>query len=82
MEEKKYKLDKPLAENSVMLTAGIQLAAGVLIFFFLGLWLDKKFNYSPWLTIIFSFVGGIGSVYKFIKTALSISEKSSKVQDD
>jgi len=49
---------------------GLQLAVTVIVMVFLGIWLDGKFNSSPWLTVIFSFLGIAASLYNFIKTVL------------
>ncbi|MSP65067.1 MAG: AtpZ/AtpI family protein [Ignavibacteria bacterium] len=78
-ENKQNNLNQNLRENSALLTAGFQLAAGVLIFFFIGYWLDGKFNTTPWLTVLLSMIGASASVYKFIRTALSVSEKTDKI---
>ncbi len=49
---------------------GLQLAVTVIVMVFLGIWLDGKFNTSPWLTVTFSFLGIATSLYNFIKTVL------------
>jgi ATP synthase protein I len=49
---------------------GLQLAVTVIGMVFLGIWLDGKFYTSPWLTVIFSFLGIAASLYSFIKTVL------------
>jgi ATP synthase protein I len=53
---------------------GLQLAVTVIVMVFLGIWLDDKFNTSPWLTVVFSFLGIASALYSFIKTVLK-SEK-------
>jgi F0F1-type ATP synthase assembly protein I len=57
---------------------GTQLAASILIMFFLGRWLDQKFESEPALTIIFAFLGGFGGVYNFIRVVLNINEKNKR----
>lgn len=52
------------------LTSGIQLALTVAALAFLGIWLDKKFDSSPWFTIILSFFGVFAGLYNFIKAAI------------
>jgi ATP synthase protein I len=49
---------------------GLQLAATVIVMVFLGIWLDGKFNSSPWLTIVCSFLGIASAMYSFLKTVL------------
>ncbi len=54
---------------------GTQLAATIVIMFFLGKWLDDKFETAPVLTIVFSFFGGFAGLYNFIRTVLNMNEK-------
>ncbi len=49
---------------------GTQLAATVVVMFFLGYWLDSKFDTTPILMVIFSFLGVIVGMYQFIKTVV------------
>jgi ATP synthase protein I len=49
---------------------GIELAATVTIMLFIGVWLDKKFNTEPILTVIFAFLGVASGLYNFIRTVL------------
>ena len=46
---------------------GIQLAATIVLMVFVGIWLDGKFNTSPYLTLLFSFLGIFTGMYHFIK---------------
>ena len=55
---------------------GTQLAATMILMFFLGRWLDEKFELTPWLTISFAFFGGFAGIYNFIKTVLDINKKN------
>lgn len=57
---------------------GTQLAATIVLMFFLGRWLDSKFETEPILTIAFSFFGGFAGIYNFIKTVLNMNEKKKK----
>lgn len=54
---------------------GVQLAATIVLMFFLGRWLDSKFETEPVLTIILSLFGGFAGVYNFIKTVISLDKK-------
>ena len=49
---------------------GIQLAITVIAMTFLGIWLDKKYNSGPWLTVICSMFGIFAALYNFIKSVL------------
>lgn len=45
---------------------GLQLAASVLIFLFIGQWLDERFGTEPWLLLAGVFIGagaGFYSIY-------------------
>lgn len=49
---------------------GIEVAASVIIGLFIGSYLDKLFNTSPWLIIIFlilGFTAGMRSLFTLIK---------------
>jgi ATP synthase protein I len=54
MEEKDRKLLRTLA---VLSTVGISMVAATVIGLFVGLWLDKLFGTSPWLTAVFLLLG-------------------------
>lgn len=53
---------------------GAQLAASVIIMVFIGVWLDGKFDSSPYLTLIFSFLGIAAGMYHFIKSVTRIDK--------
>ncbi len=52
---------------------GTQLAATIILMFFLGRWLDEKFGTSPYLVIGFSFLGGFAGIYNFIKEVMKLN---------
>jgi ATP synthase protein I len=58
------------------LTLGIQLAISVVVFFFIGYWLDGKFGTSPWGTIGGALVGVAGGLFKFLREAVSLGKKA------
>ncbi len=66
------KLKKDDSDNSWAnyLALGSQLSFTVVAMVFLGYWLDKKFETTPTLTVVFSFIGVIGGMYNFIKSVL------------
>ncbi|HLX13116.1 MAG TPA: AtpZ/AtpI family protein [Bacteroidota bacterium] len=60
------------------LTLGAQLAAAVLIMFFVGRWLDAKLNTSPWC-MVGGLMFGIGAgLFQFIRTVLDLAKKEEK----
>ena len=54
---------------------GTQLAASIILMFFLGRWLDAKFNSTPLMILICSFIGGFAGIYNFIHTVLQLNQK-------
>jgi F0F1-type ATP synthase assembly protein I len=69
------KISASYKEVGPYLGLGTQLAATMVLMFFLGRWLDSQLNSSPILSIIFSFFGGFAAIYNFIKTVLKLNEK-------
>jgi len=61
------------------LTMGIQLAVPVIVFFFLGRWLDGRWNSSPWCMIGGIALGGAGGMIKFITSALKLSREQDEI---
>jgi len=57
---------------------GTQLAATIILMFFLGRWLDSKFDTEPILTVLFAFLGGAAGTYNFIRIALELNKKEKK----
>jgi len=57
------------------LSLGTQLAATVGVMVLIGYWLDNKFKTSPWLILIFSFLGIISGLYNFLRTVIQPPKK-------
>ncbi len=57
------------------LTLGAQLAATVVVFFFIGKYADEYFGTKPWLMIVMIMVGVIGGMIKFFRTVIELSKK-------
>ena len=57
------------------LTLGIQLALSIVVFFFLGKWLDSRFNTSPWLMFGGLLIGGVGGMIKFITSVMKLGHQ-------
>jgi F0F1-type ATP synthase assembly protein I len=64
-----------LRQAGPYLTMGIQLAAGIVIFFLIGWWLDTRYETSPTFKLIGLTVGSIGGMVKFIKSAIELGKK-------
>jgi len=77
IEDKKDKnpLDSNLFKDyAPYLGLGVQLAATIVIMVFVGIWLDGKFNTSPYLTLLFSFLGILTGMYHFIKSVTRLDK--------
>ncbi len=61
-----------------LLTAGLQLAVAVILFFFLGRWIDQKLDSGPWMMLLFTLAGAGGGLYKFIRTAIDVGSDRPK----
>lgn len=73
--KKRPDLTKTYRDIGPYLGLGTQLAATIVVMFFLGRWLDGLLESQPWLTISFAFLGGFAGIYNFIKTVLALNEK-------
>ena len=60
---------------------GIQLSATILIFLFIGVWLDKVFDTKFLFTLILTFIGFGGGFYSFYLTIKRLSENDKKMKD-
>jgi len=58
--------------------SGIQMAAAVVIMFFVGRWLDDVFNCKPWLMIVGIFFGFGAGLYNFIKIVSNVDKDKTK----
>lgn len=61
--------------------SGVQLAASVVIMFFVGRWLDTKLETAPWLMITGIFFGVGAGMYNFIRIVNRIDGKKSNTED-
>lgn len=68
-------LTKTYKEIGPYLGLGTQLAATIILMFFLGRWLDEQFELEPILTILFSFFGGFAGIYNVIKSTINLNNK-------
>jgi ATP synthase protein I len=57
------------------LTLGVQLAATVVVFFFIGKYADEYFGTKPWLMIVLILVGVVGGMIKFFQTVIELARK-------
>jgi F0F1-type ATP synthase assembly protein I len=65
-------------EFGPFLTLGIQLALTVVIFFFVGRWLDEKLDTAPWLMLAGLLAGIAGGMIKFFRTVSGLDGDTPK----
>lgn len=70
------KIEMTYSKIGPYLGLGTQLAASVVLMFFLGKYLDEKFSLFPWLTISFSALGSFAGIYNFVKSVLNLNQKA------
>ena len=55
--------------------AGLQFAVALLVFLFLGQWLDARLGTAPWLMMLGVFVGGGGAFYAMYRRLMAAQER-------
>jgi ATP synthase protein I len=50
---------------------GLQFALAILLFTFLGQWLDRRFGTEPWLLLVGVFVGAGGGFYSIYRKLMA-----------
>lgn len=57
----------PAVSGAEFAGIGFQFALTILVFVFLGVWLDRRLGTSPWLVLICVFVGAAGGFYSMYR---------------
>ena len=68
---------RPNITQSEYLGLGIQIAASMVMPLLLGVWLDRKFELTPWLTIVGA-IFGIVSIFAIIFKIAYMANENSK----
>jgi len=68
-------------ELGPFLTLGIQLALSVVVFFFIGRWVDGKLNTEPWFMLVGLIIGVTGGFVKFFRTVSRLGKESDREQN-
>lgn len=50
---------------------GVQMIVTIGLFTWLGVWLDGKYGWSPWATVVLSLLGVFGAMYQIIRAVSS-----------
>lgn len=50
---------------------GIQFVVAILLFLYVGMWLDRKFGTTPWLMLAGMVVGGVGGFYSLYRAMVA-----------
>lgn len=58
---------KSMKEMAPFMNIGLQMSIPIVLFVFLGYWLDNKFNSSPLFILIMSALGLFAGFYHFFK---------------
>ena len=69
---------KALRSAGPLFGSGIQLAAAVVVMFFIGRWLDDKFGSTPWMMIVGIFFGLGAGLYNFMKIVGSVDKQEAE----
>lgn len=55
--------------------AGLQFALTIVIFTFLGIWLDNRLHSSPWFVLICVFVGAAAGFYSIYRALMGSAKR-------
>jgi F0F1-type ATP synthase assembly protein I len=53
---------------------GLEVAVGVSLGFLIGWWLDSRFGWEPWGTVVGAMLGLAGGLYLLLKEAMRMSK--------
>jgi F0F1-type ATP synthase assembly protein I len=81
--KKKVEIQGTYREYGPYLTLGFQLAAAVVVFFFLGDWIDKRYGIAPIGKLVGTSIGMVGGFIKFFKSVASMiaNEERNRTSD-
>jgi len=79
-EKKISDIAKVYREIGPYLGLGTQLALSIIVFLFIGRWVDSQLETYPIFLLVGAFIGAVGGFYHFIKTVIQLGEKKKKEQ--
>ena len=80
-EDEKEEQRKRQAQDLAASSIGIQFVLTVVLGAFLGMWLDKKFGTTPWLTLILILLGLFAGMWNAYQVAVKQDKKDSDLKD-
>ena len=63
--------DEPAMAGAAYLGLGLQFGLAIILFMFVGMWLDRRLGTSPWLLILGVFVGAGGGFYSIYRRLMA-----------
>lgn len=78
---KKERPRSTLGQIGSYLSIGLELAVFLLVFIFLGRYLDSRLGTEPWLLLTGAAVGFFAGFYNLIKTLSRLSESEKKKEE-
>jgi F0F1-type ATP synthase assembly protein I len=67
-------------EMGPYLGLGTQLALSIIVFLFIGRWVDGQLKTEPAFMLVGAFMGAVGGFYHLIKTVIQLGEKKKEEQ--
>ncbi|HVN49592.1 MAG TPA: AtpZ/AtpI family protein [Bacteroidota bacterium] len=78
--EKKEKPANIFRDVAPFLSLGFQLASVVVVFFFLGHWIDNKFSISPIGKLTGLVLGMVGGFLQFFRTVAALTNDTKSIK--
>jgi len=72
------KFTKTFRDAGPFLGSGVQIAAAIVVMYFIGKWIDGKWNTTPWGMVICLFLGAAAALIHFIREVMVYTKKESK----
>lgn len=74
--------DKGLdASSSKLMGLGLQFVIAILLFLYIGMWLDKKLGTAPWLLLAGAFIGAAAGFYSLWRAMAEENKKYDSKHD-
>lgn len=73
---------RALRETGPLFGSGIQMAAAVVLMFFVGRWIDGKLDTSPWMMLLGILLGAVAGLVNFIRMATRQHGAGNRRPDD